>query len=115
MARAWSLTASWVRESRLVDSGALQEFNDMCRAVLEVEVMPEQDPIFHDAERLRNCIDLVFRPLVQSLAKYVTALAWTSSRSSGKPSELPQVKALLEDSPRAAPARASGENYPAGD
>jgi hypothetical protein len=88
----------------------------MCREVLDVDVMPEQDPIYHDAERLRRCIDLVFRPLVQSLAKYVTAFGVDLITLSGKPSELPQVKALLEDYLPVLPQRVlQAKNYPAGD
>lgn len=112
----WSPDRIMGAESRLVDSGALQEFNDLCRAAVEVEVMPEQDPIFHDVERLRHCIDLVFRPLVQSLAKYVSAFGVDLITLSGKPSELPQVKALLEDYLPLLPHRVlQAKNYPAGD
>jgi hypothetical protein len=78
--------------------------------------MPEQDPIYHDTERLRRCIDLVFRPLVQSLAKYVTAFGVDLITLSGKPSELPQVKTLLEDYLPVLPQRIlQAKNYPAGD
>lgn len=113
---SWSPDRIMGAEGPLVDSGALQEFNDMCRAVLEVDVMPEQDPIYHDTERLRHCIDLVFRPLVQSLAKYVTAFGVDLITLSGKPSELPQVKALLEDYLPVLPQRVlQAKNYPAGD
>lgn len=113
---SWSPDRIMGAEGPLVDSRSLQEFNDLCRELLEVDVMPEQDPIYHDTERLRRCIDLVFRPLVQSLAKYVTAFGVDLITLSGKPSELPQVKGLLEDYLPVLPQRIlQAKNYPAGD
>ncbi|MEI6534721.1 MAG: virulence factor SrfB [Verrucomicrobiaceae bacterium] len=113
---SWSPDRIMGSEGRLVDPGALQEFNDICRDKMEVDVMPDQDPIFHDTVRLRLCIDLVFRPLVQSLAKYVTAFGVDLITLSGKPSELPQVKRLLEDFLPIMPQRIlQAKNYPAGD
>ena len=113
---SWSPDRIMGAENRLVDPGALQEFNDLCRAKLDVDVMPDQDPIFHDTVRLRQCIDLVFRPLVQSLAKYVTAFGVDIVTLSGKPSELPQVKRLLEALLPILPQRIlQAKNYPAGE
>jgi hypothetical protein len=53
---------------------------------------------------------------VQSLAKYVTAFGVDLITLSGKPSELPQVKGLLEDYLPVLPQRVlQAKNYPAGD
>jgi len=113
---SWSPERIMGAENRLVDPGALQEFNDICRRKLEVDVLPDQEPIFHDTVRLRQCVDRVFRPLVESLSKYVTAFGVDLITLSGKPSELPQVKHLLEDFLPILPQRIlQAKNYPAGD
>jgi hypothetical protein len=111
----WSPDRIMGAESRLVDAGALEEFNSICRVVLDVDVMPDEEPIFHDTERLHQCVDEVFRPLVQSLAKYVSAFGVDMITLSGKPSELPQVKKLLENNLPILPQRIiQAKNYAAG-
>jgi hypothetical protein len=111
----WSPDRIMGAESRLVDAGALEEFNSICRAGLDVDVMPDEEPIFQDIERLTQCVDDVFRPLVQSLAKYVSAFGVDMVTLSGKPSELPQVKKLLENYLPLLPQRIiQAKNYPAG-
>jgi hypothetical protein len=114
---SWSPDRIMGAEGRLVDSRSLQELNELCReAGLDVDVMPEQEPIYHDVERLRGCIDQVFCPLVQSLSKYVTAFGVDLVTLSGKPSELPQVKQILEDHLPLLPQRVlQAKNYPAGE
>ena len=111
----WSPDRIMGSEGRLVDPGALREFNAICHAKLGVDVMPDEEPIFHDSEKIKECVDEVFRPLVQSLAKYVAAFGVDMITLSGKPSELPQVKKILDECLPILPQRIiQAKNYPAG-
>lgn len=111
----WSPDQIMGADGPLVDFGALEEFNSICRNELDVDVLPHEDPIFHDVQKLEHCVDEVFRPLIQSLAKYVTAFNVDMITLSGKPSELPQVKKLLENYLPILPQRiVQAKNYDAG-
>jgi hypothetical protein len=100
----------------MVDEQALREFNDLFIAAGLPEPMGYSTPIPYAEDHLRQCIEDVFRPLVQSLAKYVAAYEVDIVTLSGKPSELPQVKRILEDLLPILPQRIiQAKNYPAGD
>jgi hypothetical protein len=112
---SWSPEQIMGADGPLVDFGALEEFNSICRNELDVDVLPHEDPIFHNVQKLEHCVDEVFRPLIQSLAKYVTAFNVDMITLSGKPSELPQVKKLLENYLPILPQRiVQAKNYDAG-
>jgi len=100
----------------MVDEQALRELNDLFVAAGLPELMGYSTPIPYAEDQLRQCIEDVFRPLVQSLAKYVAAYEVDLVTLSGKPSELPQVKRILEDLLPILPQRIiQAKNYPAGD
>ena len=81
----------------MVDEQALRELNELFVAAGLSELMGYSTPIPYAEDHLRQCIADIFRPLVQSLAKYVAAYEVDLVTLSGKPSELPQVKRILED------------------
>jgi hypothetical protein len=99
-----------------VDVGALRELNEIFTAAGLPELMDYSTPIAFAEDQLRLCIEDVFRPLINSLAKYVAAYEVDLVTLSGKPSELPQVKLILEDLLPIMPQRIiQAKNYPAGD
>ena len=104
-------------EGRLVDEGALRELNQFFReSELKEEVLGDADPIGYPPEQVEDCISRVFSPLIGSLAKYVAAFDVDLITLSGKPSELPQVRRLLEDLLPILPQRIiQARDFPAGD
>lgn len=85
-------------EGRLVDVGALDELNLLAReSPLGEDVLPDSEPIEIQPEQVADCVKLVLLPVIQSLAKYVCAFDVDLVTLSGKPSELPQVRMLLEE------------------
>ncbi len=85
-------------EGRLVDVGALDELNQLARECpLGEDVLPDSEPIEIQSDQVADCIKQVLLPVIQSLAKYVSAFDVDLITLSGKPSELPQVRALLEE------------------
>ena len=118
----WSPDRILGAEGRLVDPGALAEFNQFCREsglkeeLNGIDLLGESDPIMCEPANVAQCIDRVFKPLIFSLAKYVTAFDVDVVTLSGKPSELPQVKALLERVLPILPQRiVQAKDFPAGD
>ena len=94
----WSPDRIMGAEGPMVDVGALAELNQYCRnSMLGEEILRESDPIAYHPSELENCINRIFTPVIQSLAKYITAFDVDLVTLSGKPSELPQVRTLLED------------------
>ena len=104
-------------EGRLVDEGALRELNEFFKkSPLKEEVLGDADPIGYPPEQVEECISRVFSPVIRSLAKYVAAFDVDLITLSGKPSELPPVRRLLEDLLPILPQRIiQARNFPAGD
>ena len=113
----WSPDRIMGAEGRLVDPAALAELNQFCaESVLGEEVLGDPDPIIYRPEDIELCIDRIFTPVILSLAKYATALHVDLVTLSGKPSELPQVKRLLEQLLPLLPQRIiQAKDFPAGD
>ena len=113
---SWSPDRIMGAQGPLVDEQALRELNEIFTAAGLPELMGYSTPIPYAEDQLRLCIEDVFRPLVYSLAKYVAAYEVDLVTLSGKPSELPQVKLILEDLLPIMPQRIiQAKNYPAGD
>ncbi|MEI7773535.1 MAG: virulence factor SrfB [Verrucomicrobiota bacterium] len=113
---SWSPDRIIGSQGPLVDEQALRELNEIFTTAGLPELMGYSTPIPYAEDQLRQCIEDVFRPMVQSLAKYVAAYEVHVVTLSGKPSELPQVKTLLEDFLPIMPHRIiQAKNYPAGD
>ena len=113
---SWSPDRIMGAQGPLVDVGALRELNEIFTAAGLPELMDYSTPIAFAEDQLRLCIEDVFRPLINSLAKYVAAYEVDLVTLSGKPSELPQVKLILEDLLPIMPQRIiQAKNYPAGD
>jgi hypothetical protein len=112
----WSPESIMGAEGRLVDPNALAEFNQFCReTILEEDCLSESEPLIYQPEDIKKCIDRVFSPLIRSLAKYVAAFDVDLVTLSGKPSELPQVKLLLEEMLPILPQRIiQAKDFPAG-
>jgi hypothetical protein len=104
-------------EGRLVDEDALKELNRILEdAGLGSMTVSDTNAIEYNPQDLAACIERVFGPVLNSLAKYVTAFEVDLVTLSGKPSELPQVKQLLEERLPILPQRIiQARNYPAGD
>ena len=113
----WSPDRIWGAEGRMVDTGALDELNHYCReSSLGEDILGDSEPISYHPSELENCIKRTFSPVIQSLAKYVTAFDIDLVTLSGKPSELPQVRMLLESLLPILPHRIiQAKDFPAGD
>jgi hypothetical protein len=113
----WSPDRIWGAEGRMVDPGALEELNDYCRnSPLGEDIIGDSEPISYCPSELENCITRIFSPVIQSLAKYVSSFEVDLVTLSGKPSELPQVRILLEDLLPVLPQRIiQAKDFPAGD
>ncbi len=118
----WKPSHIYGAEGRLVDEGALKEFNDFCRdsalgdEIGSRDVLPDDEPIYCQPTDLEACVQRVFTPVILSLAKYVAAFEIDLVTLSGKPSELPRVKRLLEELLPILPQRIiQARDFPAGD
>ncbi len=93
----WSPDRILGSEGRLVDIGVLDELNFFAReSVLGEDVIQDSERIEYHPEQVAECVKKVLMPVIQSLAKYVCAFDIDLVTLSGKPSELPQVRELLE-------------------
>ena len=113
----WSPDRIMGAEGPLVDPTALDELNRLFNDTgLGEHLMEASTPINYDPEQVKAAIGRVFSPVINSLAKYVTAFEVDLVTLSGKPSELPQIRALLEDLLPVLPQRIiQAKNFPAGD
>ena len=94
----WSPDRILGSEGRLVDIGALDELNLFAReSSLGEDILQDSEPIEFLPEQVADCVKRVLLPVIQSLAKYVCAFDVDLVTLSGKPSELPQVRELLEE------------------
>jgi hypothetical protein len=93
----WSPDRILGSEGRLVDVGALDELNQFaCESAIGEDILQDSEPIEFLPEQVADCVKQVLLPVIQSLAKYVCAFDVDLVTLSGKPSELPQVRELLE-------------------
>jgi hypothetical protein len=115
--QGWSPDRIFGAEGRLVDVGALDELNRFCRdSALGQDVLNDSEPINYQPADLAACISRTFAPVIQSLGKHVSAFDVDLVTLSGKPSELPQVRALLEELLPILPHRIiQAKDFPAGD
>jgi len=81
----------------MVDANTLETFNSICRAAGLGNLLPYEAPLNFDATALAHCVTANFSETFRSLAKVLEAFDCDLVLISGKPSELPAVKALLED------------------
>lgn len=100
-----------------VDPHAIDDFNQLAEEEgLPNPVLAASEPIYFAEEEVEDCIQRTFRPVIQSLAKYVAAFEVDLVTLSGKPSELPQVRRLVETLLPILPQRVlPARQYPAGD
>jgi hypothetical protein len=114
---AWSPAAIVSAEGRLVDPGALADLNLIGRdSALQEDILGDSDPINYLPSDLEACAERVLSPLILSLAKYFGAYQVDLITLSGKPSELPQVKQMLEKLLPVLPQRIiEARNFLAGD
>ena len=85
-------------EGRLVDGGALDELNQLAReSPLGEDVLPDSEPIGIEQSLVGECVKNILLDVIHPLAKYVSAFDVDLVTLSGKPSELPQVRKLLEE------------------
>jgi hypothetical protein len=74
-----------------------QTFNGLCESEgLGPNFLPYDEHLNFDPDRLIRCVDLSFAPLFRSLAKIVDAFDCDLVLASGKPSEIPRIRDLLE-------------------
>jgi len=93
----WSPDRILGSEGRLVDELALAELNLFAReSALGEDILQDSAPIEFFPEQISDCVKHVLLPVIQSLSKYVCAFDVDLVTLSGKPSELPQVRELLE-------------------
>jgi hypothetical protein len=82
----------------LIDKAAANDFNAfLSEKGLGEEVFKLNAPLEYVRETLKACVNETFGDGLRPLAKYVTAFGVDLVSLSGKPSELPQVKELLDD------------------
>lgn len=120
--------ATWdALDLSIVDATVCNEMNDLCRKVVQVklgsvgqhwegEPFPYQDVRLDiDPLRIEECIDEVFSEMFKSLGYIAGSLNCHQVILSGKPSELPRIRELLEFYFPILPQRiVSMKNYPAG-
>jgi hypothetical protein len=104
-------------EGKLIDIRALNELNGFCEeAGLGSNFLDPVESLKYQPSVLKECIRDSLRPGLEPLAKYVTAFDVDLVSLSGKPSELPQVKELLDEILPILPQRIIPlKNYSAGD
>ncbi|MFZ4764426.1 MAG: virulence factor SrfB, partial [Roseimicrobium sp.] len=104
-------------EGRLVDSSALADLNLIGRdSLLREDLLGDSDPIAYLPTDVEACVERVLTPVILALAKYAVAYEVDLVTLSGKPSELPKVKQLLEHLLPILPQRIiQAKAFPAGD
>jgi len=114
---AWAPDQIMGSEGRLVDPSALADLNLIGRdSPLAEDLLGDSDPIPYQPSDLEACVARVLTPVILSLAKYVAAYEVDLVTLSGKPSELPKVKQLLEHLLPILPQRIiQAKAFPAGD
>lgn len=114
---AWSADQIMGSEGRLVDPTALADLNLIGRdSPLREDLLNDSDPIAYQPSEVEACIERVLTPGILALAKYVAAYEVDLVTLSGKPSELPKVKQLLEQLLPILPQRIiQAKAFPAGD
>jgi len=94
---AWSADQIMGSEGRLVDPTALADLNLIGRdSPLREDLLGDSDPIPYQPSDVEACVERVLTPIILSLSKYAAAYEVDLVTLSGKPSELPKVKQLLE-------------------
>jgi len=84
--------------SPLWESGPLEKLKEFAAAVgLGDWELDAQSPVTYKIEDLRRCIRQTFVNVFDSLAKFVTLFEVDLVIASGKPTELPDVRQLLEE------------------
>lgn len=113
----WALDDLEGEDGKHVDMTALSDLNGFFEAQdLGENFVDPLTPIKYDPELVELCIRDSLRPGLEPLAKYVTAFDVDLVSLSGKPSELPQVKVLLDEILPILPQRIVPlRNYLAGD
>ena len=113
----WKAERIMGAEGRMVDPGALGDLNQFgLNSALGEEILGDSEPIAYRPGEIEQCIEKVFTPVILSLAKYVAAFDVDLVTLSGKPSELPQVKGLLDQLLPVLPQRIiQAKDFPAGD
>jgi len=113
----WSPDRIMGSEGRLVDPSALADLNLIGRdSGLQEDILGDSDPIGYLPTDIEACAERVLTPVILSLAKYVAAYEVDLVTLSGKPSELPKVKQLLEHLLPILPQRIiQAKAFPAGD
>jgi len=81
----------------MVDANTLEAFNSLCRAAGLGNLLPYEAPLNFDARALAGCVTGNFSETFRSFAKVLEAFDCDLVLVSGKPSELPAVKELLQD------------------
>ena len=82
----------------LVDRSAVSDFNAfLAKEGFGENLLNIEEPLKYDLDELKACVKETFTDGLSPLAKYVTAFEVDLVSLSGKPSELPQVKELLDD------------------
>lgn len=81
----------------MVDANTLDAFNSLCRAAGLGNLLPYDSPLNFDPAALAHCVTENFSETFRSLAKVLEAFDCDLVLVSGKPSELPAVKELLQD------------------
>jgi hypothetical protein len=114
---AWAPDQIMGSEGRMVDPTALADLNLIGRdSALKEDLIPDADPIPYQPSDIESCVERVLTPIILSLAKYVAAYEVDLVTLSGKPSELPKVKQLLEHLLPILPQRIiQAKAFPAGD
>ena len=104
-------------DGKLVDLVAVDDFNRfLAEAGFGEEFFDLNTPIKYDPKELEFCIKETLACGLEPLAKYVTAFEVDLISLSGKPSELPQVKDLVDEIMPILPQRVVPlKDYPAGD
>jgi hypothetical protein len=86
------------RASEICSTTMIDEFNLLCSGFSPTgRVLKNEEAIFYSLEDLKACIVEVFKPFMQSMAKFVSAFECDLLLVSGKVSELPLMKQLVED------------------
>jgi len=113
----WALDELECEEGKRVDVTALSDLNGFLEAAdLGSNFVDPLTPIKYDPELVEGCIRDSLSPGLEPLAKYVTAFDVDLVSLSGKPSELPPVKTLLDEILPILPQRIVPlKNYLAGD
>lgn len=113
----WSPDQIMGSEGRLVDATALADLNLIGRdSPLREDLLADGDPIAYQPSDVEACVERVLTPGILSLAKYIAAYEVDMVTLSGKPSELPKVKRLLEELLPILPQRiVQAKAFPAGD